>query len=172
MSAKPDVKKQLEAIVGHKLDAQALQSIDLVQSVATSNTIQDGSITQISLIVLRPNVCNDSRLLDIGGFATTGSDGTSTFRLNRFQCPFGGIGPISTTSNVTAPPASPKYAQPINVVATALSTTPCFLTLVHSLVENASDVEIKVFTWDAGGAAAPNISFDWRCRVPLVDIIS
>jgi hypothetical protein len=46
-----------------------------------------------------------------------------------------------------------------------------FLTLVHSLVDNGADVEIKVSTWDANGVAAPNVSFDWRCRVPLLDLI-
>lgn len=170
MSAKLDLKKQLEAVVGGKLAAEAIPTIDLVQSVATSTITLDGSITRISLIVVRPNECRFSRLLDVGGFATSGSDGKALFRLNPFLCPFGGIGGISTTPNPTPlPPPPPKYLQPVNVVATPLSSTPCYLTLLHSLVDNGADVEIRVSTWDATGAAAPNISFDWRCRVPLVD---
>ena len=171
MSTKPDIKKQLEAIVGHNLNTEALQFINLIQSVASSNITSDGSITRSSLFVARPNECSGSRLLDVGGFATSGSDGKILFRLNAFLCPFGGIGPILDPNQPPPPPLPPKYLQPINVVATPLSSTPCFLTLVHSLVDNGADVEVKVSTWDANGGAAPNVSFDWRCRVPLLDII-
>ena len=169
MSTKPDKKKQLEAIVGHNLSSEALQFIDLIESVATSDITLDGSITQISLLILTPNVCMPSRLLDVSGFATSGSDGKAVFWLNAFLCPFGRHFPP-----VSEPPlalSTAKYLQPINVVATPLSTTPCFLTLVHTLVDNGADVEIKVSTWDANGVAAPDVSFDWRCRVPLRDII-
>lgn len=169
MSTKPDIKKQLEAIVGHNLNTEVLQFINLTQSVASSNITSDGSITRSSLLLARPNECSGVRLLDVSGFATSGSDGKILFRLNAFLCPFiGGIGPVIGSTN---PPPPQKYLQPINVVATPLSSTPCFLTLVHSLVDNGADVEIKVSTWDANGGAAPNVSFDWRCRVPLLDII-
>jgi hypothetical protein len=170
MSTKPDLKKQLEAIVGYKINTEALQFVDLIQSVATSDE-SGGSITQISLIVVRPNECRSSRLLDVSGFATSGSDGKILFRLNHFLCPFGGVLPPTLDPNAPATLPRPKYSQPINVVATPLSSTPCFLTLVHSLVGNGADVEIKVSTWDANGVVAPNVSFDWRCRVPLLDII-
>jgi hypothetical protein len=50
-------------------------------------------------------------------------------------------------------------------------STPCFLTLVHSVVKNGADVEIKVATWDAGGAAAPDVTFNWRCRVAVTHLI-
>lgn len=168
MATKPDLKKQLEAIVGYKLNTEALQFINLIQSVASSNITLDGSITKRSFLIASPNECSLSSLLDVSGFATSGSDGKTVFRLNSFLCPFGGIGPVTETPDapVTLPP--PKYSQPINVVATPLSSTPCFLTLVHSLVDNGADVEITVLTWDANGVAAPNVSFDWRCRVPLL----
>jgi len=173
MSTKPDLKKQLEAIVGYNLNTEALQFINLIQSVASSTITLDGSITQRSLFFPRPNECRSSRLLDVSGFATSGSNGKILFRLNSFLCPFGGVLPptLDPTLPPTLPPPPPKYSQPINVVATPLSSTPCFLTLVHSLVDNGADVEIKVSTWDANGVAAPNVSFDWRCRVPLLDII-
>jgi hypothetical protein len=54
---------------------------------------------------------------------------------------------------------------PVNVVATPNSSDPFFLTIQHSLI-GLADVEIKVWTWDANGAAAPGVPFDWRCRVP------
>lgn len=170
-AAKPDLKKHLEAIVGHTLSSEELQTIKLTQAVATSNIILDGSITSRGIIFALPNSCVSSRLLEVGGFAATGSDGKATFRLNAFLCPFGGIGPIVTTSGAAPPPPAPKYVPPVNVVATPLSSEPFFLTLTRSLVDNGADVEIKVATWDADGSAAPNVSFDWRCRVPLLDII-
>ena len=171
MSTISDLKKQLEAIVGRNLNAEALQFINLTQLVASSNITLDGSITQSSLLVARPNECRSSRLLDVSGFATSGRYVKALFRLNSFLCPFGGVGPANPNPDVPATLPPPKFSQPINVVATPLSSTPCFLTLVHSLVDNGADVEIKVSTWDANGAAAPNVSFDWRCRVPLLDII-
>src|SRR5436190_20802564 len=103
MSTKRDLKKQLEAIVGHNLNTEALQFINLIELVASSNITLDGSITQSSLLVTRPNECSQSRLLDVSGFATSGSDGKAVFRLNSFLCPFGGIGPVNTTPD--APPA-------------------------------------------------------------------
>ncbi len=151
MSTTPDIKKQLEAIFGYELGADAVQFINLLQSVASS-TISDGSTTQKNLIVARPNHCYQARLLDVSGFAITGSDGKSLFRLTDFLCPAG----------------DERFFQPINVVATPLSSTPFFLTIMHSLFNNGADVEIRVFTWDANGAAAPNVSFNWRCRVELV----
>lgn len=108
MSTKPDIKKQLEAIFG----ADAVQLIKFIQSVATS-TMSDGQIIQKDLIVAKPNQCfSFPRLLDVAGFFTTGSDGKSLFRLTDVLCPSGEI-----------------FIQPINVVATPLSSTPCFLTM-------------------------------------------
>jgi hypothetical protein len=45
------------------------------------------------------------------------------------------------------------------------------VTTTHALVDNGNDVQITVFAWNAGGAAAPNVSFDWRCRVVSNQII-
>src|SRR4051812_16098291 len=124
MSTKPDIKKQLEAIVG----ADAVQLITFIQSVATS-TDSGGLTIRKNLIVATPNQCFPTTpLLDVAGFFTTGSEGKTVFRLTDFLCALpDGI-----------------FTQPINVVATPLSSTPCFLTVVHSLVNNGADVEIKV----------------------------
>jgi hypothetical protein len=146
MSKKKDIKKQLEAIVDHKLDPGA--GISLLEEIA-STTRSAGFTTWRRLGETTPNRCYATELLDVSGFATTGSDGTILFRLTSFLC-LTGI----------------ALAGPINVLATPFSSTPCFLTMVHSL-HNGNDVEIKVSSWDANGAAAPNVAFNWRCRVGL-----
>lgn len=154
MARKPKPEKDVEAVAGDKLTLTAAERITLVRPVASS-TISDGSTTLRSLFVGFPNRCVSSKLLDVTGIAASGSDGKIRFRLTSFLCPEGNF----------------RFGFPINVVATPLSTTPRFLTLVHTLVNNGADVEIEVSTWDAAGAPAPNVSFDWRCRVELVNII-
>jgi hypothetical protein len=151
---KPDIQKHLEAIAGHKLSAGAAERIRFVQAVASSTISDNGVITLRDLIVARPNRCYGTRLLDVSGFATTGSDGKSRFRLTDFICHTG-----------------ERFGPPINVVATPLSSTPCFLTVLHTLVNNGADVEIEVSTWNADGKAVPTVSFDWRCRVELPIVI-
>lgn len=116
-----------------------------------------GSVVQSNpLAAVPPNQCFDARLFDVAGSFRTGDDGKVLFRLAKFICP--GMGAT--------------FIDPVNVVATPVSSTPCFLTLAHSLVNQGTDVEIKVATWGAGGAAAPNVAFDWRCRVALKLIIA
>lgn len=154
MAKKPKPTKDVEAVDVEKLPLTAAERLTLFRPVASS-IISDGTTTVRSLIVAFPNRCVQSRLLDVTGIAATGSDGKSRFRLTSFLCPEGNF----------------RFGFPINVVATPLSATPCFLTLVRTLVNNGADVEIQVATWDADGVAAPSVSFDWRCRVELVNII-
>lgn len=153
MAAKTDFNKPLEEILGQKLSPDAARLINLFQSVA-SYTRTPGSTTKRHLLVNRPNVCYLADLLDVSGFAITGADGTSVFRLTSFICP-----------------AGERFTQPINVVATPFSSAPCFLTMTHSLVGTGDDVEIKVSSWDPGGAPAPQVAFNWRCRVEVQVII-
>ena len=145
MSTQPDIQKKLEELFG----ADVVQLSTFIQSVATS-TESEGLIIRKNLVAATPNQCfTTNPLLDVAGFFSTGSDGKTVFRLTDFLCPLpDGI-----------------FTQPINVVATPLSSTPCFLTVGHLLVNNGTDVEITVSTWDASGAAAPKVSFNWRCRV-------
>jgi len=149
MPRHPDIEKHLEAILGYKLPANAVERINFVQAVA-SRTISFGWTTWKNLIVPRPNQCPDAKLLDVSGLATTGTDGKSRFRLTDFMCHTG-----------------EPFREPINVVATPLSSAPCFLTVLYTLMNNGADVEIQVSTWDAGGTPAPTVAFDWRCRVEL-----
>ena len=104
--------------------------------------------TRMNTVASTPNQCFDSRVVDVSGFATTGPNGQQVFRLTKFICP-----------------ANEIYGPPINVVATARSEKPIFLTVNHKLVNNNKDVEITVFAWDAAGARAPGVQFNWRCRV-------
>ena len=150
-----NVKKQLEALVGRDSEVSAEQLIKLkLWFPAGASSYEDGSVTWKS-ILFPGKRCNSATLLDASGVSFTGADGTRVFLLSDFVC-F---------------PQVNSLAEPINVVATPRSESPFFLTLTHALINADSDVQISVFTWDAGGAAAPNVAFDWRCRVVSNQIV-
>ena len=111
------------------------------------------TVTRKNQVANTPNKCFDNRVVDVSGFATTDATGQLVFRLSDFICPAGEI-----------------YGPPINVLATARSKKPFFLTVDHRLINSNKDVEITVFGWDANGAPAPGLQFNWRCRVqhPLI----
>lgn len=151
MATEPDIqKKDLEKVLGDDFPAEAMERIRFLQAVASWNVTDTGSTTLRDLIAVRPNSCYPTSLLDVSGFATTAGDGKSQFRLTDFIC----------RTDV-------HFEQPINVVATPLSSTPCFVTLRHMVVNDGADVEIQVWSWDSGGNPAPAISFDWRCRAAV-----
>jgi hypothetical protein len=157
MLSKPEIHKHLEAIIGHKLSPDEVERIRFTQTVASSTIADNGTITLQYVILARPNLCYGSRLLDVSGVAFTGTDGKLSFRLTSFICH-----------------AGERFGETINVVATPLSTAPCFVTVSHALVNTpqpGSDVEIQASSWDAAGAPAPLVSFDWRCRVELLTVI-
>lgn len=110
--------------------------------------------TRMNTVASTPNQCFDSRVVDVSGFAATGLGGQAVFRLTKFICP-----------------AAEIYGPPVNVVATPISDKPFFLTVLHKLVNSNKDVEITVFSWDAAGARAPGVQFNWRCRVVHPHII-
>jgi|SRR5215216_2615093 len=153
MANKTESRKQhIEGILGEKIGDEALALIQLFQDVAIS-TATPSRTTQRHLLINRPNRCFESRVLDVSGFAQTQANGQIVFRLSSFFCPAGEI-----------------FSLPINVLATPISSKPFFLTVMHTLVNNGTDVEITVFSWDANGAPAPDVAFNWRCRVehPIV----
>lgn len=154
MATKSESKKQqIEGILGEKIGDEALALIQLFQDVAIS-TDTPSRTTQRNILINRPNRCFDSRVVDVSGFAQTQDNGQIVFRLSSFLCPAGEI-----------------FSLPINVLATPISAKPFFLTVMHTLVNNGTDVEITVFSWNASGAPAPGVAFNWRCRVEHPHII-
>jgi hypothetical protein len=106
-------------------------------------------------LILPPRkLCTASPLLDASGATTTGAAGNVTFLL----------------SNVICLPPARSLAEPINLLATAHSTTPFYVTTTHTLV-SGTDVQITLFAWDAKGNPAPNVTVHWRCRVVSNQII-
>ncbi|HEV8617721.1 MAG TPA: hypothetical protein VGU22_19680 [Methylomirabilota bacterium] len=148
MPARADLEKQLEAIVGHPVNADVARRLNFWAPIASYLVTSDRShVTWMNLILAEPKYCADATILDASGTAATGSDGQRVFRLSEYVC-------LEAT-----------LLPPVNVVATSESPNPFFLTVEHALVDMSTDVEIKVSTWAPGGAAAPNVAFDWRCRV-------
>ena len=134
--------------MARKSASKITQTADVAISTETACTI-----TRKNQVANTPNRCFDNRVVDVSGFATTDATGQLVFRLSDFICPAGEI-----------------YGPPINVLATARSKKPFFLTVDHRLINSNKDVEITVFGWDANGAPAPGLQFNWRCRVqhPLI----
>ena len=99
------------------------------------------------------------RLLEASGRSTTGSDGKSVFLLSGFIC-----------SDFN------DFSEPVYLLATPHVATACYMTMTHEIIQNPpnppfNDVQITAYSWGPNGIAAPNISFDWRCRVPSAEII-
>jgi hypothetical protein len=141
-------KKQLEAIARHEVKMTAGSFPFFPDGVYD---YAEGKITWTNVLFPRKN-CTAASLLDVSGLSFTGDDGKRVLLLSAFVC----------FSRFTA------LAEPINVVATPKSERPFFLTTTCALNANASDLQITVFAWDANGDAAPNVGFDWRCRVVSV----
>ena len=156
-SPKPaEVKKQLEALTGRDLNVPADLLIKLWYPAGTYS-YNDGYACFRSLFLPFPGrkSCSGANLLDVCGSSSTAADGSLIFQISQVVC-F---------------PEVRVLAEPINVVVTPRSSGPFFVTQTHALVNGDADVEISVFTWDAAGKPAPNIAFDWRCRVVSVPII-
>jgi hypothetical protein len=151
-----NIKKQLEALTGHKIDFSAEQLVKVLRYPIGAYDYTDGSAAWRWILWPEGKTCSDATLLDASGVSFTGADGTSVFLLSDFVC-FSQYGR--------------SLAEPINVVATAQSTGPFFVTATHALINNGTDVQITVFAWDAKGAAAPSVTVDWRCRVVSNPII-
>ena len=117
-------------------------------------TTSDSWQTLRSQVVWRPKQCNFINLLDVSGWWVTGGEGTVTLRLSQFIC------------------LSESLVGPATVVATPTSgDRPLSVTVEHSIVDDGNDVEMAFWTWNPDGSAAPETSFDWRCRVPYWEII-
>ncbi|HEY1502249.1 MAG TPA: hypothetical protein VGF88_21915 [Acidobacteriaceae bacterium] len=158
---KPDVqalKKQLEAITGEKVNIPD----DLIRQLrwpVGAHNYSDGDVLWRSIFFPAGKSCVDSTLLDASGSSTTGASGAVTFPLSSVLC------------------EQVYLAAPINVQATVRMATPAFLTMTYALVPvpnypgTYTDLNITVYTWDANGKPAPNVDFDWRCRVVSIPVI-
>jgi hypothetical protein len=144
-----DLKKQLEAISGQKTDASPEQLFPLFFRVSLS-TAEDGTVMSRSILFPSKSCVQASglpaSLLDVSSRSSTGDDGKRVFLLSDFIC---------STIN--------SFAEPVSVVV-ALVANP-------SAPGSFSDLQITVFTWKPDGTAAPNVGFDWRCRLLSFQII-
>jgi len=149
-----EAKKQLEAMVGQEIDIDITpEKVGIFQFPTGAHDVTDGIVA--SRLIFPPRkFCTASPLLDASGATTTGTAGNVTFLL----------------SNVICLPQVRSLAEPINLLATAHSTTPFYVTTTHTLV-GGTDVQITLFSWDAKGNPAPNVTVHWRCRVVSNQII-
>ena len=158
-----ELKKQLEGISGQKIDASPEQLIPFFFRVSLLSS-EDGVIMSRSIIFPGKSCSRASalpaNLFDVSSRSSTGANGKAVFLLSDFIC---------STIN--------SFAEPVNVVVTPNTTTPCYATMTHVLVPNPNvpgafnDLQITVFTFKPNGTAAPNVSFDWRCRLLAIQII-
>jgi hypothetical protein len=152
-----EVKQQLEAVAGHAIDGTPDQLLKAWYPAGAVLYPRGGPADPDPSYVLSRNIlspgsfCTQNGLLDASGASTTGSDGRRAFRLSEFACYLSGY----------------RLLDPVNFVATPRASTPSFVTFTSTLITQGEnfDVSITVFTWNADGAAAPNVDFDWRCRV-------
>ena len=149
MANKSDKKKDAEELFSESVGDLELQK-KLTRVAVGIYTRTPGITTHRHQLIARPNVCYANDVMDVSGFLTTGDRGRSEFKLSDFICSSG-----------------KDYNYPINVIATPFSEKPYFLTVNHELLNNGADVKITVFAWDANGAAASGVTFNWRCRVEI-----
>ena len=145
-----DVKKKLEDLAGRELTV-AHESLIKLRFPVSAYDSAEGRIAWHHIFLPGMN-CEDTRLLDVSGASSSGADGKRVIRLSDVVC----LG-------------QRRFAEPVNVLATARSEKPFFVTNTHSLISPiqppfTDDIEITFFVWQANGAAAPNVAFDWRCR--------
>ena len=145
-----EAKKQLEALFGHEIDIDITQEQAAVFEFPIGAHDTTNGVVRSRLIFPPTKICTPSTLLDASGATATGGAGNVTFLLSNVIC---------------LPPG--LLAEPINLLATAHSTTPFYVTTTHVLVGSGTDVQITLFAWDAKGNPAPNVTVHWRCRVVL-----
>src|SRR5437763_207490 len=144
-------RQELERVLGHELNADAVERLKFFWVAVGSSvfSFDNSHTTWQNTLRFFPKQCYDIPTLDVGGHSATGANGQAIFHLTDFVC-------LSGQYQLTVP---------VNVVATPVSTAPVFVTVSYQLINNSTDVEITAFTWDANGAPAASIPFDWRCRV-------
>lgn len=157
-----ELRQHLENISGRQIDASDEQLLQLFFRVSLSS-YEDGTIMSRSIIFPGRSCTQASTLpasfLDVSSSASTDTTGRRTFLLTDFIC--------STVNS---------FAAPVTLLVTPNTGTPCYATMTHKLIPDPNapsfnDLQFTVFTWSANGRPAPNISFDWRCRLLSFQII-
>jgi len=152
--------QQLAALIGPENEYEYA-----VVAYISTHTLLPGRRTTARLDVVVENPakggngakeCFDTSILDINGRGRTNGDGVIELKLSNFLC-------RDDLPDAFIPPAI--------VVATPLTKSPVFVTARASLTSDEKDVDIIVQSWDASGSPAPNISFNWICRIPITYII-
>ena len=151
-----DVKKKLEEIAGREL-VVAPEHLHQLRFPVSAYDEAAGAVVW-NYLFFPGKRCEDALLLDVSGASYSGADGKQVVELSDVAC----LGHI----------AGLQLAEPVNVLATARSVNPVFVTNTHSLLSpsNPTDIEITFFVWDDKGHAAPNVSFDWRFRANVLSL--
>ena len=158
-----DLKKQLEDISGKEIDASPEQLVIFSHPVGSAfyAAADENAEVLFRRIIFPGKFCMQPvRLLEASGRSTTGTDGKSVFLLSGFICA-----------------DQSQFSEPVYLLATPHVATACYMTMTHEIVPTNppsplfNDVQITAHSWRPNGTAAPNISFDWRCRVPSAEII-
>ncbi len=157
------LRKQLASASDQQIDASDDQLLQLLFRVSLSS-YEDGTVMSRSIFFPSKSCTQASALpaslLDVSSNSSTDNSGQRTFLLTDFIC--------STVNS---------FATPVSLVVTPNAATPCYATMTHTLVPNPaapgsfSDLQIVVYTWSPNGQPAPNIGFDWRCRLLSYQII-
>jgi hypothetical protein len=151
-----ELRQHLENISGQEIDASEEQLLQLFFRVSLSSS-EDGTIMSRRIIAPGKSCTEASTLpasfLDVSSSASTDASGRRTFLLTDFIC--------STVNS---------FAGPVSLVVTPNTRTACYATMTHTMVPDPNapgfnDLQVTVSTWSADGQPAPNISFDWRCRL-------
>jgi hypothetical protein len=157
-----ELRQHLESISGQQIEASEEQLFRLFFRVSLSSS-EDGTI--MSRSIFGGKSCTQASalgasFLDVSSSSFTEASGQRSFLLTDFIC--------STVNS---------FDEPVSLVVTPNTRTPCYATMTHTLVPNPgapgsfNDLQILVSTWSANGQPAPNISFDWRCRLLSFQII-
>lgn len=154
-----ELEKQLEHITGKHIDAGPEQ-LALFSYPAGSAFYEQSSQVLWRRIIFPGKFCvSPVTLLDASGRSFTGTDGKSVFLLSNFIC-----------SDINS------FSEPVFLLATPHVANACYMTVTHAIVADSNhpgfnDVQITAYSWGPNGIAAPNISFDWRCRVVSNQVI-
>ena len=177
-----EIQKLLEEVTGRPLSANPEQLAGLTAPIASSTYISvpydelDAWVTNESFVPAGPGIsgeqarlsslsASDSSLLDTAGLVTTGADGQISFKLSTF---------VNWRDGVS------RFLEPVNIVATAQSGSPCLVTVGHRMVPNPvfqdllwnyADVLITAYAWTLAGEPAPGVGVYWRCRAVATEPI-